>query len=281
MREIAKRIVVRLGLESATRSLLHVSRKPRLQAQSSPSSPAVSCQQARAPQQTQPFEMSAAERRARDHDALDTGHLRRLIAFTLKPWSNCIDVGAHRGSCLREILRIAPEGHHMAFEPIPELAAQLRQAFPSVDVHEAALSDAEGDTSFVFVPDLPGYSGLRERDYPRRVKTVPMTVRMERLDQRLPGLDRIDFIKIDVEGAEALVLKGAMRTIKRDLPLIVFEHGQGASERYGYGPRDIYELLSGDAGLRIFDLDGNGPYSCRGFEEEFASGRRWNYVARV
>jgi hypothetical protein len=41
----------------------------------------------------------------------------------------------------------------------------------------------------------------------------------------------------------------------------------------------VWELLHDRAGLRIFDLDGNGPYSMTEFEDEFSVARRWNYVA--
>ena len=76
-----------------------------------------------------------------------------------------------------------------------------------------------------------------------------------------------------------LVLRGAMRTLRRHRPAIVFEHGVGASERYGTTPGDIHGLLVEDLGMRIFDLDGAGPYDRAAFEAVFGE-PIWNFLAR-
>ena len=61
-----------------------------------------------------------------------------------------LDVGAHEGSFLAHMVRLAPEGRHVACEPLPDYAARLRSGFPGVTLHEAALSDAEGTASFSY-----------------------------------------------------------------------------------------------------------------------------------
>jgi len=68
--------------------------------------------------------------------------------------SNCIDVGCHVGSILREILNLSPEGTHFVFEPLPELYKGLLKEFGSIEslrIHDCALSDAAGVTSFQHV----------------------------------------------------------------------------------------------------------------------------------
>jgi FkbM family methyltransferase len=62
----------------------------------------------------------------------------------LREDADCLDVGAHAGSVLREIVRLAPRGRHVAWEPLPGLAAGLRADFPGVAVREAALADQAG-----------------------------------------------------------------------------------------------------------------------------------------
>src|SRR6476661_2803227 len=64
----------------------------------------------------------------------DDEALRLLLALTLAADANCVDVGANAGNLLRHMVRYAPAGHHIAFEPLPNRAAELRQAFPQVDV---------------------------------------------------------------------------------------------------------------------------------------------------
>lgn len=55
-------------------------------------------------------------------------------------------------------------------------------------------------------------------------------------------LESVDFIKIDAEGYEPLIIQGAMRTIKRCMPVIFYER-KGHEERYGYTKNSVLEML--------------------------------------
>ncbi len=224
--------------------------------------------------------MSVAERR----DIADFQNMRRLLAFTLRDDSNCIDVGANHGAVLAEMLRVSPAGRHLAFEPLPHLCAALRDSFPDVDVHQAALSNRAGHAEFAYVHGpSDGWSGLIFRPLPAGTKAeveyidVPLEVLDEVIDpDYVPAL-----IKIDVEGAEQQVIEGAMRTLRRHQPIVIFEHGLGSANVYGTYPADIYRLLCDEADLQIFDLDGNGPYALSEFERTYESCERVNFVARA
>jgi FkbM family methyltransferase len=204
--------------------------------------------------------------------------LRLLLAFVLPADANCIDVGAHAGDVLTDILRLAPAGRHIAYEPLPHMAEELARRFPGVDVRAAALSDEAGEASFVHVVSNPAYSGLRERDYPGRERLETIAVRTERLDDTLPDGYVPTLIKVDVEGAELQVLRGARETLSRHRPVVFFEHGKGAADHYGTRASDIHDVLVGDAGLRIFDERGGGPYTRAGFEA-LVEGPIFNFVA--
>jgi FkbM family methyltransferase len=210
---------------------------------------------------------------------IDTQNIRLLLALTLKEDANCIDVGAYRGAELAEIVRVAPQGKHIAYEPLPLMHKYLTDHFPTVDVRWAALSNEVGERSFAYLKYMPGYSGFSERSYAKRSQVEKITVRTETLDSSLPSGYVPDLIKIDVEGAEGLVIEGAINTISEHQPIVIFEHGKGGADYYNIQSRHIYELLNGQAGLRIFDLDGNGPYNLSQFEESYARNNRWNYVA--
>jgi FkbM family methyltransferase len=174
-----------------------------------------------------------------------------ILARVLRPDSACIDVGAADGDILAEMLRLAPAGRHHAVEPLPGPAATLRRAFPMVTVHQLALSDTTGTSSFQHVVSNPGYSGLRRRRYPfADEKVTPITVDVRRLDDLLDPEVRIDCIKIDVEGGELPVMRGAERTLRHWQPHVIFEHGTGASEFYGATPEQVFDLLA-DCGLRV------------------------------
>lgn len=213
-------------------------------------------------------------------DRMDNQNLRLLLTFALTEDSNCIDIGAHKGAALTEMMRVAPYGKHIAYEPLPFLHKYLVDRFPSADVRLAAVSNEEGETSFAFVKNLPTMSGLRERSYPVRPRIEKISVRMETLDGCLPVGYIPTLIKIDVEGAERLVIEGAIQTISKYKPIVVFEFGKGSSDHYDTQPSHIYNLLHDEAELRLFDLDGNGPYTLSQFEETYARCDRWNFVAR-
>jgi FkbM family methyltransferase len=212
----------------------------------------------------------ALERRVRDLTGRRSGehHLRLLLAYVLADDANCIDVGAHAGDVLAEMVRCAPRGRHIAYEPLPELAEALAGRFPDVDVRNAALSDQAGEASFVHVLTNPAYSGLRERTYPGNERLRTIQVRLERLDDALPTDYVPAFIKVDVEGAELQVFEGARETLARHRPVVFFEHGKGGADHYGTTSGAVHDILSG-AGLRIFDQDGGGPYSRDSFEALF------------
>jgi FkbM family methyltransferase len=213
-------------------------------------------------------------------DRADNDHLHAILGAVLRPDSNCIDVGAHDGVFLADMARLAPLGRHIAYEPLPELAGVLAQRFPGVDVRNRALSDREGQAEFMHVLTRPGWSGFRERPYPDKETVRRITVPTESLD-RAVGRDYVPhFIKIDVEGAEEQVLRGALETIRRHQPLVALEHGLGSAEYYGTRPETIHTMLTVAAGLSIFDLDGGGPYSADAFTRAFEQGERVNFLAR-
>lgn len=203
--------------------------------------------------------------------------MKVALAVALRHGASCIDVGAHEGSVLADMVRLAPHSRHLAFEPLPHLASELRVKFPTVDVREIALSDASGQARFTFVRTNPGYSGFRQRTYPGVEEVEELEVVTATLDECIPPDLSPAVIKIDVEGAEAEVLRGAAGTLSAHRPLVFLEHGIGGANHYGTTSAEIFELLS-SAGLRIFDSDGVGPYSKADFCESFTL-PMWNWMA--
>src|SRR3712207_2657029 len=95
-------------------------------------------------------------------DLAERANLRRLIAWTVPRDGHCIDVGAHVGDVLADLLRAAPDGRHLAYEPLPELAAQLGARFPDVEVRNSALANEQAEREFTRVVGNPGWSGFRQ-----------------------------------------------------------------------------------------------------------------------
>ncbi|MBL7772978.1 MAG: FkbM family methyltransferase [Chitinophagaceae bacterium] len=185
-----------------------------------------------------------------------------VLRCVLKSNSICIDVGCHKGEILDLFLRYAKGGRHYAFEPIPELYKALDRKYGDIcEVYNYALSNTSGETTFNYVVSNPAYSGLRKRDYKRPETIKEIKVQTEKMDNILPWKAKIDLIKIDVEGAEQWVLEGAKETITRNQPVVIFEHGLGASEHYNSNPTDVYNILL-ECGLKVSTMDrylGNRP----------------------
>jgi FkbM family methyltransferase len=173
-----------------------------------------------------------------------------LMWRVLRPDSNCIDVGAHRGSILGEIVRRAPRGSHFAFEPIPEHRRYLSRTFPTVRVFEIALSDRKGQAEFAHNVRHPTRSGFKPPLIPDEpIETI--LVQTDCLASLIPASLPIHFIKVDVEGAELFVFRGAVQTLRASRPVVVFEHTPMSQRRYGAAPEDVFDLLTKDCALRV------------------------------
>jgi len=227
--------------------------------------------------------MAARLRKRVDDGRNYDGQTVAVMERVLERDSNCIDIGASAGAILEHVVRLAPSGTHFAFEPLPEFHDSLVRKFPSVTISNLALSDSAGSTTFQHVVGNPAYSGLRRRLYERPDEIVKeIEVRTARLDDLIPPELPIRFIKIDVEGGEFQVLSGALETVRRNQPFIVFEFGMGAADWYGTQPEDMYRLLAG-CGLSVSLLHGwlmNGAsLSEREFAAEFRQYRNYYFLA--
>ncbi len=209
----------------------------------------------------------------------------RILRKICQPESNCIDVGCHKGEMLDKILIFAPKGQHFCFEPLPDLYEGLIQKNypPNCHFFQTALSYEKGITSFNYVISNPSYSGLLRRRYDRLdEEDTLITVETDLLDSIIAPNMTIDFIKIDVEGAEMLVLKGAEKTIKRCHPIVVFEHGLGGSDVYGTTPKQIFEFFE-KCGMKISLmknwLDKKPPLSIAAFEDQYYQSKNYYFIA--
>ncbi|HYG51144.1 MAG TPA: FkbM family methyltransferase, partial [Flavobacteriales bacterium] len=178
----------------------------------------------------------------------------KVIQKLLKPTSNTIDVGCHKGEMLEKFMKASPKGVHFAFEPIPAMFHGLTQKYAGQNcrVFPYALAEKPGQAEFNFVKNAPAYSGLKQRKYAvDKPEIEKIQVEIKTLDEVIPANVKIDFIKIDVEGAEYGVLRGGSETVKKNKPVIIFECGIGASDFYGTTPAAVHELIVHEYGLHL------------------------------
>lgn len=158
--------------------------------------------------------------------------LTNYLLERIKPGAIAVDIGANLGwfSCL-----FASRGANVhAFEPNPKLQRILRKNIfmnagnraEKCSVNQCALSDREGVIDMRFPEWLSGGANLH--DFDQTIYLDPMSsestnIKVVTLDQHLAraGVDRVDFIKIDVEGFEESALMGAERTIDNSPNLVL------------------------------------------------------------
>jgi len=151
----------------------------------------------------------------------------------------------------------------------------LREQFPVVEVHQCALSDQEGSVDFHYIPELPGWSGLQPQPYPKQVSLQKISVRSRRLDDIIPSDMPIAFIKIDVEGAELNVLRGATGLLRRCRPIVYFDCGKIHHAHYETTPQQVFDLFA-SCRMGVFLLD-RTPLSAEEFTVFYETTTRRNY----
>lgn len=161
--------------------------------------------------------------------------LARLAEFVPRG-GTAVDVGGWFGPWTARLLRHADRV--VVVEADPGLARLLERTFPAARVVAAAASDEAGRTT-LWSPAagaIVGVSSVEEagRGHPGAVAASVPRVRIDDL-----GLTDVRFVKLDIEGHEAAALRGAVRTIRRDLPVLLLE----LEERHGtVGP--VLSLLA-------------------------------------
>jgi FkbM family methyltransferase len=216
-----------------------------------------------------------------EYDRLTSVILHKKIA----PYFNCIDVGRHQGEILKILTKLAPQGKHFAFEPLPQYYNLLVKKFSGkAEIFPYALSDKKGYSKFNYVRNAPAYSGLKLRKYNVAKPDIEeITVELRRLDDVIPPNLTIHFIKIDVEGGEMDVLKGGIEILRRCKPLLLFEFGVGASDFYGHKPKEIFEFLTEQVDLSIFTLkdfiNHKDPLTLKALEYLYQENKEYYFIA--
>lgn len=147
----------------------------------------------------------------------------------IKPGMRVVDAGANHGYYTVLFADLAgPDGRVAAFEPNPRTADLLRRTLYvngldlRVDVHEVALVDQDGQTlTFLATQDEPKNARVVTDTLRGQPETI--TVSGAKLDTALASWERVDFIKVDVEGAEEAMMSGAWGVIERDRPELLLE----------------------------------------------------------
>lgn len=177
---------------------------------------------------------------------------RAFVESFLLPGMTVLDIGAHHGFyTLLASRKVGPAGEVLAIEASPrerrKLNLHLRiNRCKNVQVESRGLGETEGDAELYLVKEgQSGCNSLRKPEIPDSTEAVP--VRIVRLDNILRDhqIEKVDFVKLDVEGAELSVLKGAPQLLtNRPRPAILVEVQDIRTKPWGYCAREIIRYLA-------------------------------------
>ena len=198
--------------------------------------------------------------------ALDfEGYLAAIYRWLLRPGMVAVDCGANLGIHTLQMARaVEPGGLVVAIEPIGELVARLREEMREsllpenlVRIVQCCVSNARGTADFYQIdhPLQHGLSGLRKREYSSGVVAKPVVVEVRTLDDLCADLPRLDFLKLDIEGAEFDALRGGMRILRKFRPVIAMEQSQTDPQYFGYSWAELLAFLE-EMEYQLFDFFG-------------------------
>jgi FkbM family methyltransferase len=169
--------------------------------------------------------------------------LTKFVASVLRraPRAAFVDVGAHLGWYTLLAHRVlGDEATVHSFEPNPRIHGLLERTLHinglmgRTHLYPYALSDEEGTTTFEMPEHWSGNARIVQSGEQRPVgrRATYETVPMRTLDTVLHGLGPVDFVKIDAEGAECRILRGAERTfdVNPQIQLLVEHHDRGVEQ---------------------------------------------------
>lgn len=161
----------------------------------------------------------------------DQKHEFKVLRKFLRPDHIAIDIGSNKGSYLLVMASSVPKGQVIAFEPQPSLHSYLLRQIDSrflknVSIEPLAISSSSGN-EMLHLPDgenvSPSASIAQGKTSVRNNSYVVETITLDHFFENNIPTKKIGAIKIDVEGHEIEVLKGAINTINRNYPVVICE----------------------------------------------------------
>ena len=218
--------------------------------------------------------------------ALITGSYERetteLVEQLVKPGMTVLDVGAHVGYYTKLCSkRVGNAGRVIAFEPHPltfSVLCKNVQAFRNVTPVQVAVADQEGTACLYDCLLGPGSASLRYDEYrrdryrdlsgrevaPRVLKDLPVasyTVETTTVDSYLAEahIEQVDFIKMDIEGAEISAIRGMERAIQSSRCLsLIMEFNPRALQSFGVDLAKALGELREVGFSRVMAIEDNG-----------------------
>lgn len=183
--------------------------------------------------------------------ATDSADLIKYIQCNFRSNFVMLDIGSKTGKWLVPFITSFPLGKFHSFEALPEQYEKLKNRFrrnTNFMCYNFVLSDKEEKTIFYRDKKRMGWSGLRKHQYLEDHDEIAVeTTIIDNLNLTA------DIIKIDVEGAELLVLQGAKKTLEH-CNIVFFECNEVHFKEYNYTAEQLYDFFE-ENNFVVTDLD--------------------------
>lgn len=194
----------------------------------------------------------------------------RILHHLVRPGQTVVDVGANFGFYTLLLSRwVGPTGVVIAFEPTREYGlrnqAHLRDNHvTNVRLEPCGLSDHE-HTADIQIGECSGTMHWTAPSTPRGTETIRL-VRFDDWWSRYVAEghpDRLDFLKLDVDGHELQTLRGGRETLRRHRPVLLIEFYKPNFEKAGYTCADLADFLERDLGYQLRSEESGQPFANR------------------
>lgn len=202
-----------------------------------------------------------------DYDA----SLHRFIDQYVKPGMVCMDVGANIGFFSVHLGQVVGhEGKVYCFEPIPSVHKRLQQHIEennvgsSVKASTLALSNEDGEATIHFADENLTNQGMASIVLAQSQLANEQKIRTVKLDTfvQSEGLTRLDFVKLDIQGAETFFLEGGKETLNKMKPILCFEVAPDELVPLQLKPKDLLLQIE-ELGYTNYTLLPNGERGSR------------------
>ena len=194
-----------------------------------------------------------------EYERVLTGITRRII----RQGDVCLDIGANFGWYTSLMaLSCGESGQVHAFEPVPVSFAELVKTYQAIGspsnvfLNNIALGDRRGTVSLHLFDDLKsGHASIAPKV---DMHSAVFECKMIQLDDYLreKGIAEVDFVKVDIEGAELMFLQGGERLFSQGSPpIFMIEMALATSKGFGYLPNYLIEFLRNHCDFRFYAAD--------------------------
>ncbi|HEY3328878.1 MAG TPA: FkbM family methyltransferase [Capsulimonadaceae bacterium] len=185
-----------------------------------------------------------------------------LLTSVLTDAKHMLDIGANMGWVSLTLGKRLPDLQIAAFEPIPSTFELLVRnlalnGVTRVTPNNLGMSNKPGTAEIYFSAAGTGNASLA--NVGARADVAPVTCTFTTVDTHVGETKQpVDFIKIDVEGAELLVIQGGMATIVDQLPILFIELLRKWAAAFGYHPNEVVTILTG-MGYECYGIGKGAP----------------------